>query len=91
VRALDYLTQGGESRALNLGTGHGYSVREVINAVGKISPHPVPFREGPRRAGDPPVLVADARHAGSVLGWNPQHSALETIIANAWNWHSKDK
>ena len=65
VRALDYLAGGGESRALNLGTGQGYSVREVINAAGKISGHPVPFREVPRRAGDPPVLVADASHAGS--------------------------
>ena len=80
VRALEYLGNGGESRALNLGTGQGYSVREVINAVGKISPHPVPFREGPRRAGDPPVLVADASHAGEVLGWKPQHSGLEAII-----------
>ena len=91
VRALDYLAGGGESRALNLGTGHGYSVREVINAVGKISPHPVPFREGPRRAGDPPVLVADASQAGAVMGWQPRHSTLETIIQSAWNWHSKVK
>jgi UDP-glucose-4-epimerase GalE len=89
VRALEYLAGGGESRALNLGAGQGYSVREVINAVGKISPHPVPFREGPRRAGDPPVLVADASHAGKVLGWKPQHSELEAIIRDAWNWHSK--
>ncbi len=88
VRALEYLTGGGESRALNLGTGQGYSVREVINAVGKISPRPVPFREGPRRAGDPPVLVADASHAGKVLGWKPQHSGLDTISQNAWNWHA---
>ncbi len=89
VRALDYLANGGKSRALNLGTGHGYSVREVINAVGKLSSLSVPFREGPRRAGDPPVLVADARHAGTALGWKPQHSELETIIRDAWNWHSK--
>jgi UDP-arabinose 4-epimerase len=89
VRALEYLANGGESRALNLGTGHGYSVREVIDAAGKISLHPVPFREGPRRAGDPPVLVADARHAGTTLGWIPQHSELETIMRDAWNWHSK--
>jgi UDP-glucose-4-epimerase GalE len=88
VRALEYLAEGGESRALNLGTGQGYSVREVINAVGKISPHEVPFREGPRRAGDPPVLVADASHAGKALGWKPQHSRLEAIIQDAWNWHS---
>jgi len=89
VRALDYLANGGKSRALNLGTGHGYSVREVISAAGKLSSHFVPFREGPRRAGDPPVLVADARHAATALGWKPQHSELETIIRHAWNWHSK--
>ena len=88
VRALEHLSRGGQSRALNLGTGHGYSVREVIHAVGKISPQPVPFREGPRRAGDPPVLVADASNAASILGWKPQHSELESIIRDAWNWHS---
>jgi len=89
VRALEHLAAGGQSRALNLGTGHGYSVREVIDAVGKVSSKQVPFREAPRRAGDPPVLVADARHAGTVLGWKPQYSNLETIIRNAWNWHEK--
>jgi UDP-glucose-4-epimerase GalE len=89
VRALGYLAAGGESLALNLGTGHGYSVREVITAVGKVSAKPVPFREGPRRAGDPPVLVADARLAGSLLGWKPQYSELETIAENAWKWHLK--
>jgi len=89
VRALEYLAEGGESRALNLGTGEGHSVREVINAVSKISPHPVPFREGPRRAGDPPVLVAEASHAVEALGWKPQHSGLAAIIQSAWNWHSR--
>ncbi len=89
VRALDYLTAGGESRALNLGTGRGYSVREVIDTVGKISP--VPFRDAPRRAGDPPALVADAGHAASVLGWKPQRSGLEAITQDAWNWHSKTR
>ncbi len=88
VRALEYLAGGGASRALNLGTGQGYSVREVIQAVGKVSSRPVPFREGPRRAGDPPILIADARLAGEVLGWKPQHSQLQTIIRDAWNWHS---
>ena len=90
LRALDYLVGGGESRALNLGTGQGYSVREVINAAGKVSGRPVPFREAPRRAGDPPVLVADASHAGKMLGWKPQHSGLQTILHDAWNWHSAD-
>ncbi len=89
VRALEYLVSGGQSRALNLGTGDGYSVREVIQTVGKVSGRNVPSREGPRRAGDPPVRVADARLAGTVLGWKPQHSDLETIIKNAWAWHEK--
>jgi UDP-arabinose 4-epimerase len=91
VRALDYLARGGASRALNLGTGHGYSVREVINAVGRIGQGPVPVREGPRRAGDPPALVADARHAGEALGWKPRLSGLESIVRSAWDWHSKGK
>ena len=89
VRALEYLASGGESRALNLGTGHGCSVCEVIQAVGKISPNPVPFREGPRRVGDPPVLVADATNAGKILAWKPQRSELGSIIQDAWKWHSK--
>lgn len=89
VRALEHLATGGASRALNLATGQGYSVREVIKTVAKVTGKNVPFREGPRRAGDPPVLVADARNAGTVLGWKPQHSDLETIIRTAWAWHEK--
>ncbi|HTS69425.1 MAG TPA: UDP-glucose 4-epimerase GalE [Terriglobia bacterium] len=89
VRALEHLADGGESQALNLGTGQGCSVREVIQAVGKVSPLPVPFRDGPRRAGDPAVLVADASHAAKILGWKPQRSDLMSIIRDAWNWHSK--
>jgi UDP-glucose-4-epimerase GalE len=89
VRGLEYLAQGGPSRALNLGTGQGNSVREVIDAVGKISP--VPCREGPRRAGDPAILVADAGHAGKALGWQPRHSTLEAIIQSAWKWHAAGK
>jgi UDP-glucose 4-epimerase len=88
LRALDYLGQGGESRALNLGTGDGYSVREVIDTASKISGITVPFRESSRRPGDPPVLVADASHANQALGWAPQRSTLETIIQDAWKWHS---
>ncbi len=89
VRALEYLAQGGESRAMNLGTGLGNSVREVINVVGKVASCPVPFREGPRRTGDPPILVADASQAGKALGWRPQQSDLESIVRSAWKWHSQ--
>jgi UDP-glucose-4-epimerase GalE len=86
--ALDYLARGSQSQALNLGTGQGHSVREVINAVGRISPRPVPVREGPRRAGDSPILVADPSQAEKVLDWKPRHPELQAIVQSAWNWHS---
>ena len=87
VRALEHLARDGSSGPLNLGTGQGHTVREVIAAVEKIAP--VPVREAPRRAGDAPSLVADSRHASSVLGWTPQRSSLEEIVRSAWAWHSK--
>ena len=86
--ALDYLLRGGESAAFNLGTGRGYSVREVIEAVRRVSRRPVPVEEAPRREGDPPVLVADASKARSVLGWHPQFDTLDAIVKTAYNWHS---
>ena len=102
VRALRHIFQGGESAALNLGTGQGLSVREVIAAVDRVvaaaqrqglAMHHdrVPVRDGPRRAGDPPFLVADSRHARRVLGWAPQRSDLDTIVQSAWNWHLKHR
>ena len=88
VRALEYLVAGGESTELNLGTGHGHSVREVVAGVGKLCGGRVPAKDAPRRAGDPAVLVADPTRAGHVLNWRPQHSDLDTIIQSAWKWHS---
>jgi UDP-glucose-4-epimerase GalE len=90
VRALEYLARGGESVALNLGTGTGHSVREVIAAVGRMCDGKVPCRDAPRRAGDPPVLVADPAHAMELLNWKPQRPALDTIVESAWKWHSKN-
>jgi UDP-arabinose 4-epimerase len=87
VRALEYLFGGNESLALNLGTGQGYSVREVICSVERVGGRRVPTRDAPRRAGDPPELVADAAQAQRRLGWSPRHSSLENITATAWNWH----
>lgn len=87
VQALRYLQAGGESVAVNLGTGQGHSVREVIATVEAITGCPVPRLEVPRRAGDPPELVADARYAYRLLGWRPRVSDLETIIRTAWAWH----
>jgi UDP-glucose-4-epimerase GalE len=87
VKALGYLFDGGEPVALNLGTGRGYSVREVIAAVERASGRSVPVRDAPRRPGDPPELVANAEQAGRRLGWYPQHSSLENIAGTAWAWH----
>jgi UDP-glucose-4-epimerase GalE len=86
VLALRSLTEGGESLALNLGTGTGHSVREVIAAVERLSKQKAPSRDAPRRAGDPPVLVADPTRAGRVLGWKPRHRELDSIIESAWKW-----
>ncbi len=72
--------------ALNLGNGGGFSVREVLAAVESATGRPVPHRIGPRRAGDPPVLVADASRARAILGWEPAHPDLAEIVASAWAW-----
>jgi UDP-arabinose 4-epimerase len=89
VRALGYLADGGESRAFNLGTGHGHSVRETIAAARRVTGRPIPSKDSPRRPGDPPVLVADAVLAKEKLGWVPALGALEQIIGTAWAWHQK--
>jgi UDP-glucose 4-epimerase len=86
VLALQHLMSGGESRAYNLGNGQGYSVREVITVAEKVTGIPVPVKYGPRRAGDPPRLVADASKIRRDWGWSPKYAALETIIEHAWQW-----
>jgi UDP-arabinose 4-epimerase len=88
VMGMDYLRRGGPPEALNLGTGQGYTVREVIEVVERVSGRRVPVVEGPRREGDAETLVADPRRAGQVLGWKARHSSLEEIVRNAWAWHS---
>jgi UDP-glucose-4-epimerase GalE len=87
VRALAYLADGGDSLALNLGTGNGYSVREVISTVERVSGSSVPVRLAVPRPGDPAVLVADASEAQRVLGWEPAYEGIEGIIQTAWHWH----
>lgn len=81
------LAEGGASDIFNLGNGIGYSVREVIETARKVTGHPIPAVETPRRAGDPARLVASSEKAKRVLGWNPVHDSLEEIISSAWNWH----
>ena len=75
--------------AYNLGTGRGYSVREVIDTVARVTGRQVPFRELPIRAGDPPTLVAKAAAARAALGWTPQRSELESIVGDAWRWFQR--
>jgi len=87
--ALSKLEKGATDLRLNLGTGKGHSVREVLGAVEKISGRKVPAREVGRRPGDPPALVADARRASEILGWKPRYPALETIVEHALRWHEK--
>lgn len=87
VKALDYLMNGGASVALNLGTGAGQSVKEVIGVVERVTGRKVPYRIVPRREGDPAKLVADSSLSGKILAWYPQQSDLENIIGTAWRWH----
>jgi UDP-glucose-4-epimerase GalE len=86
VAALDALRGGATSLCVNLGTGRGHSVREVIAAVEKVSGRRVPARETGRRPGDPPALVADARLAADILGWRARLPSIETIVEHAWRW-----
>jgi UDP-glucose-4-epimerase GalE len=89
--ALRWLMAGRPSRVFNLGNGAGFSVRAVIAAVEAVTGRPVPHRIAPRRAGDPPVLVADATRAREDLGWEPERAALETQIADAWAWFRRTR
>ena len=88
LRALDHLERGGGSLVCNLGNGRGFSVREMIAAARRVTGHPIPVREAPRRPGDPARLVASAELAGRALGWRPARD-IEAIIASAWEWHRR--
>lgn len=73
--------------AYNLGTGHGVSVKEVVETCRRVTGHPIPVKVCPRRPGDPPALYASGRKAREVMGWHPVHSDIETIIRDAWAFH----
>lgn len=90
VLALQYLVGGGESIALNLSGGRGYTIREVIAEVERVSGKQVPVQQGPRRPGDPAVLIGDATLAKEVLGWRAKRSDLSSIVETAWAWQSHD-
>ena len=89
VKALDYLRADGESTTLNCGYGHGYSVREVLDAVGRANGSPLNIKEEERRAGDPPILVADATRIRKMLDWTPQYDDLDIIARTSLAWERK--
>jgi UDP-glucose 4-epimerase len=89
VLALEHLRNGGQSDCLNLGTGDGYSVMDVIETARKVTGKPIATKMEGRRAGDPPKLVADAKQAKKLLGWNPTVSDLRTILRSQWEWVQK--
>jgi UDP-glucose 4-epimerase len=87
--ALSYLQKGGTPQVLNVGYGHGYSVREVLKSVERVAGHSLSIREEPRRAGDPPVLVARADRVRSELGWQPRLDDLDTIVKTSLQWEQR--
>jgi UDP-glucose 4-epimerase len=89
LRALDYLRAQGLSVTLNVGYGHGYSVREVLAMVERVGGKPLVIREEPRRAGDPAYLVARAERIRAELGWQPRHDDLEAIVSSSLSWERK--
>ena len=84
--ALEYLDKGGQSGSFNLGSGDGFSVKEIIETARKVTGKAIPAVTEPRRAGDPSILIASNHKAGEVLGWKPERG-LEEIITDAWTWH----
>ncbi|HTY94118.1 MAG TPA: UDP-glucose 4-epimerase GalE, partial [Steroidobacteraceae bacterium] len=89
LAALDYLRRAGASTVLNCGYGHGYSVRQVLESVQRVSGRRLTTREEPRRAGDPAVLVAKADRIRTVLGWTPRLDDLDTIVRTSLDWEAR--
>lgn len=85
--ALEYLETGGASDVFNLGSNHGYSVKEMLDAARIVTGKEIPAKVAPRRLGDPSTLVASSEKAKTVLGWNPAYTDIKKIIETAWNWH----
>ncbi|HEY3797703.1 MAG TPA: UDP-glucose 4-epimerase GalE [Caulobacteraceae bacterium] len=91
AKALDYLLAGGASEVLNLGTGVGVTVREIVDAVEAVAGRPIAWEMAPRREGDPACLVAACEKAAAVLGWTAKQSGLDEIVRSAWAWQKADR
>lgn len=87
IKALEYLAAGNASNQFNLGSGSGFSVREVVEACRRVTGHPIPAVECERRPGDPPTLVASSAKAKAELGWTPRYDTIDSIVATAWKFH----
>lgn len=87
ILALNYLKNGGESNVFNLGSGSGYSVKDMIEAAREVTGHEIPAKVVPRRSGDPSKLIASSAKAKQILGWEPKKASIRKIIEDAWNWH----
>lgn len=87
ILALDYLAAGNESNQFNLGSATGFSVKQMVEAAREATGVDIPAKIGPRRAGDPDILVANSDKARDVLGWAPKYDNVQDIIKTAWNWH----
>jgi UDP-glucose 4-epimerase len=84
--ALDHLQAGGTNLTCNVGYGHGFSVKDILDTVKRVSGRDFPVRYGPRRPGDPVEVVADARRIRDTLGWQPRYDDIETIVEHALRW-----
>lgn len=93
LRAIEATVPGdartAEPLICNLGTGGGFSIREVVTAAERAVGHPIPFKVGPRREGDPPVLIAQATRAAEILGWQPTRPTLDEMVGSAWAWRQR--
>ncbi|MDO5825776.1 MAG: UDP-glucose 4-epimerase GalE [Methanosphaera sp. rholeuAM130] len=89
IKALEYLNTNNTSNEFNLGNGKGFSVREVIDSVKRVTGREFKVSETPRREGDPAVLIGSAKKAHDLLGWTPKYDNIDDIVETAWNWHKK--
>ena len=87
ILSMEYLRDGGESNYFNLGTGNGFTVKEIVDATKSVTGVDFPVVIGERRAGDPGTLIASSEKAQTVLGWKPTHSEVSQVIGDAWQWH----
>ncbi|KAJ3282088.1 hypothetical protein HDU76_008783, partial [Blyttiomyces sp. JEL0837] len=88
IAAVEYLAKNNQSNHFNLGSGKGYTVKEIIDAARKVTGHPIPAEVKSRRPGDPDSLVASSERAETILGWKRKYVKVEDIVATAWKWHN---